>query len=384
MKMDFSSAGRIIFGNEKIRELPGILKNFGSRVLILRSRSALGIDEIVDSLHKKGLSCTEVAISGEPDIDVVNQTTSLARKNNCEVIVSIGGGSVIDTGKAVSALISNSGGIMDYLEVVGKGLPLSNPAVPFVAVPTTSGTGSEVTKNAVVSVPEKSVKVSMRSKDMLPDVALIDPVLTYSVPPDITALTGMDAFTQVLEPYVSNQANDFVDILCRDAIPRAAKYLPIAFHEGKNTEARENMAWVSLMGGLALANAKLGAVHGFAGPLGGMYHQAHGRICASLLPAVMKKNIELLGEKEEGEAYIKRYKDIAIWITGNPQAMPEDIVEYLESLKRELKIPSLADIGIRKDDYPKIVEKAQKSSSMKGNPIRLSPEEMIDILNLAF
>jgi len=384
MKMDFSSAGRIIFGNEKIRELPGILKNFGSRVLILRSRSASGIDEIVDSLHKKGLSCTEVAISGEPDIDVVNQTTSLARKNNCEVIVSIGGGSVIDTGKAVSALISNSGGIMDYLEVVGKGLPLSNPAVPFVAVPTTSGTGSEVTKNAVVSVPEKSVKVSMRSKDMLPDVALIDPVLTYSVPPDITAVTGMDAFTQVLEPYVSNQANDFVDILCRDAIPRAAKYLPIAFHEGENIEARENMAWVSLMGGLALANAKLGAVHGFAGPLGGMYHQAHGRICASLLPAVMKKNIELLGEKEEGKAYIKRYKDIAIWITGNPQAVPEDIVEYLESLKRELKIPSLSDIGIRKDDYSKIVEKAQKSSSMKGNPIRLSPEEMIDILNLAF
>lgn len=384
MKMDFSSAGRIIFGNEKIKELPGILKSFGSRVLILRSRSALGIDEIVDSLHKKGLSCTEVAISGEPDIDVVNQTTSLARKNNCEVIVSIGGGSVIDTGKAVSALISNTGGIMDYLEVVGKGLPLSNPAVPFVAVPTTSGTGSEVTKNAVVSVPEKSVKVSMRSKDMLPDVALIDPVLTYSVPPDITAVTGMDAFTQVLEPYVSNQANDFVDILCRDAIPRAAKYLPIAFHEGENIEARENMAWVSLMGGLALANAKLGAVHGFAGPLGGMYQQAHGRICASLLPAVMKKNIELLGEKEEGKAYIKRYKDIAIWITGNPQAVPEDIVEYLESLKRELKIPSLSDIGIRKDDYSKIVEKAQKSSSMKGNPIRLSPEEMIDILNLAF
>ena len=384
MNMDFSSAGRIIFGNEKIKELPGILKSFGSRVLILRSRSALGIDEIVDSLQKKGLSCYEASISREPDIDIVNQMTKLARKNNCEVIVSIGGGSVIDTGKAVSALISNTGGIMDYLEVVGKGLPLSNPAVPFVAVPTTSGTGSEVTKNAVVSVPEKSVKVSMRSNDMLPDVALIDPVLTYSVPPEITAMTGMDAFTQVIEPYVSNQANDFVDILCRDAIPRAAKYLPIAFHEGENTEARENMAWVSLMGGLALANAKLGAVHGFAGPLGGMYHQAHGKICASLLPAVMKKNIELLWDKDEGEAHIKRYKDVAVWITGNPQAVPEDIVACLDGLKRELKIPSLSDIGVRKGDYPKIVEKAQNSSSMKGNPIRLSSEDMIDILNLAF
>jgi len=219
---------------------------------------------------------------------------------------------------------------------------------------------------------------------MLPDVALVDPELTHSVPSGITAFTGMDAFTQVIEPYVSNQANTFVDLLCRNAIPKGAKYLKAAFHNGADRDARENMAWVSLMGGLALANAKLGAVHGFAGPIGGMYHQAHGSICAALLPAVMEVNISLLKQLEGENSYLGRYREIARWVTDNPKAVTSDLIEWLKELKTELMIPSLSGLGISSGDFPEIVEKAKKSSSMKGNPVQLNQEQMISILELAY
>ena len=384
MRIDFATTGRIIFGNGKVRLLPEILEKFGSRIMILRSKSASNIEGILRLLKESGFDIEERVISGEPNIEVINQTARIAREFESECIVSIGGGSVIDTGKAISALLNNPGELLDYLEVVGKGLPLLNSAAPFIAVPTTSGTGSEVTKNAVISVPEKSVKVSMRSNDMLPDVALVDPELTYSVSPEVTAFTGMDAFTQVIEPYVSSQANAFVDLICRDAIPRGAKYLKNAFNNGKDREARENMAWVSLMGGLALANAKLGAVHGFAGPIGGMYHQPHGTICASLMPAVMEMNILLLNQKKDGNLYLERYREIAVWVTGNVNADTLDLIGWLKELKNDLMIPSLSNLGISYKEFPEIANKANKSSSMKGNPVLLSHEQMIKTLEMAY
>lgn len=384
MRTDFVTAGRIIFGAGTIRSLPKVIRNYGNSVFVLRSKSVPGFDEIMQSIKDEGLTYSEVIVSGEPDVDVINRTAKKIRNDASDCVLSIGGGSVMDTGKAISALLTNPGELLDYLEVVGKGLPLSNPAAPFIAVPTTAGTGSEVTKNAVISVLDKTVKVSMRSDKMLPDVALVDPSLTYSVPPEITAQTGMDAFTQVIEPYVSNQANDFVDLFCRDAIPRAGKYLRIAYKDGKDTYARENMAWVSLMGGLALANAKLGAVHGFAGPIGGMFNLPHGKICTALLPAVMKTNIKLLRGQDTKRDYLDRYEEIAYWLTGSRDTSAEEGAEWVEVLRRELNIPTLSEMGIKKKDFQKISQKAEGSSSMKGNPVQLSREEMFEILELAF
>jgi alcohol dehydrogenase class IV len=268
--------------------------------------------------------------------------------------------------------------------VVGKGKPLKKPSKPYIAIPTTAGTGSEVTRNAVISVPEKKVKVSMRNAYLLPEVAIIDPELTYGVPKTITAATGMDAFTQVIEPYVSRYSNILVDMFCKDAIPKGASYLLRAWENGNDHEARENISWVSLMGGLALANAKLGAVHGFAGPIGGMFHAPHGAVCAALLPSVMLVNAEALSNRGNDYEKISRFENIARWVTGVENATIEEGVEWIASLCKNMKIPRLSELGIKKAHFPTIIEKSKNSSSMKGNPIQLTEQEMVKILELAY
>jgi alcohol dehydrogenase class IV len=291
---------------------------------------------------------------------------------------------VIDTGKAVAAILANPGNLMDYLEVVGLGKKLEMHSKHYVAIPTTAGTGSEVTRNAVSAVPEKKVKVSMRSPYMLPDISLVDPEMTYSMPPEITASTGLDAFIQVIEPYVSRNANSMVDMFSRDAIPRAAHYLPMAYRDGQDRIAREQMAWVSLMGGLSLANAKLGASHGFAGPIGGMFKAPHGMICAAVMPAVMSVNIAALRAREPQNPALQRYGEIADWMTGEAQARTEDSAEWMRALCEELNVPHLSEMGIGKTDFALIVEKSEQSSSMKGNPIQLTTAELTQILEMSY
>lgn len=383
MKTDFATAGRIIFGPGKINELRQISKGLGRNAFLVRSKSHPFVPELVNILASNQIDLVEFTPKGEPDDASIMEAVDLARKEECDFVIAFGGGSVIDTGKAVSALLANTGNLMDYLEVVGLGKKLENPSVPCIVIPTTAGTGSEVTRNAVISIPEKRVKVSMRSPDMLPKIALVDPELTHSMPPALTATTGMDAFVQVVEPYVSKFSNPMVDMFCRDAIPRAAKYLLPAYRDGGNSAAREQMAWVSLLGGLSLANAKLGAVHGFAGPLGGMFHAPHGAICAALKAAVMRVNIEVLKKRDAQHFAIDRYKEIAVWMTGNQKATLEDGIKWVDDLRKELKIPSLSAFGIQKSDFEMIIEKARASSSMKGNPILLTDDEMQRILEIA-
>jgi alcohol dehydrogenase class IV len=330
------------------------------------------------------LEITYFVVGREPDIDMLDTAVKLARQNKCDYVIGFGGGSVIDTGKAISALLNNEGDLMDYLEVVGRGLPQKNPSKPYIAIPSTAGTGSEVTRNAVIDVPDQNVKVSMRNAFMLPKIALVDPELTLDLPPQITATTGMDAFVQVIEPYVCNSPNPMVDMFCRDAIPRASANLLNAFCDGSNMDARENMAWVSLMGGLSLANAKLGAVHGFAGPIGGMFHAPHGAICACLLPAVMQVNIDNLKKMNAESISLKRYCEIAIWVTGDLNADVGDGPQFIENLCRNMKIPRLHELGISKNDFSLIVEKSKNSSSMKGNPTQLSDEELTRILEISY
>jgi alcohol dehydrogenase class IV len=323
-------------------------------------------------------------VNHEPEIETINQAVNLARENGCEFVIGFGGGSVIDTAKAVSALLNNEGELLDYLEVVGKGQPLKNPAKKFIAIPTTAGTGSEATKNAVISVPEQRVKVSMRSNFMLPAVALIDPQFTIGLPPEITATSGMDAFIQVVEPYVCNSPNPMVDMFCRDATPRAAKYLIKAFESAFDEEARIHMSWVSLLGGMSLANAKLGAVHGFAGPIGGMFDAPHGAVCAALMPAVMRVNGELIEAYGVNPGITERYKEIARWVTGKDNALIRDAAEWFHELGIKLKIQSLKSFGIQRSDFPSIIEKSKNSSSMKGNPVQLSDADLSRILDLAY
>ena len=215
---------------------------------------------------------------------LVRQGVELARREQCDLVIAFGGGSAIDAGKAIAALLANGGELTDYLEVIGKGQPLRHPSVPFIAVPTTAGTGSEVTRNAVLASAEHQVKVSMRSPLMLPRLAVVDPELTLELPPAVTASTGLDALTQLIEPYVSIRANPLTDGFCLEGLRRVSRSLRRAYHAGRDITAREDMSLASLLGGLALANAGLGVVHGFAAPVGGMFHAPHGAICAALLP----------------------------------------------------------------------------------------------------
>jgi alcohol dehydrogenase class IV len=295
----------------------------------------------------------------------------------------MGGGSAIDAGKAIAALLANGGDVLDYLEVIGKAQPLSRPSVPFIAIPTTAGTGSEVTRNAVLASPDDGVKASLRSPFMLPRLAVVDPELTYALPPAITASTGLDALTQLIEPYVSVRANPMTDAVCLVGMRRAAEALPRAWRDGSDREARRDMALASLFGGMALANAGLGAVHGFAAPLGGMFPAPHGAVCAALLPHAMEINIRALRARAaEGES-LARYTVVARMLTGNAEARAEDGAAWVSRLCRELEIPPLATYGVRPEDVAALVEKAAQASSMKGNPIALTPDELAEVLTRA-
>jgi alcohol dehydrogenase class IV len=299
------------------------------------------------------------------------------------LVIGLGGGSVLDTGKAIAALAANPGDLFDYLEVIGKGLPLVHASLPYFAIPTTAGTGSEVTRNAVIESPEQNVKVSLRSPSMLPRLALVDPELTYSLPPEVTATSGLDALTQLIEPFVSVKANPMTDAICREGISRAARSLRRAYKEGSDKNAREDMSLAALFGGLALANAALGAAHGFAGPLGGMLHAPHGALCARLLPLVMEANIKALEERQPEHPALRRYAEIARIVTDEPDAAPLDGARWTSQLVNELKIPRLATYGMRPEDFPEAVQNTQKANSFKGNPIVLNEKELSQILEQA-
>ena len=384
MKSEFITVGKIIFGFDQIAQFPHLVEDWGKRAFLVRGKSQAYGARFYQILGLTKKDITEFSVSHEPEAETIIQAVQLARENQCDFVIGFGGGSVIDTGKAVAAMLNNAGELLDYLEVVGKGQPLRNKSKPYIAIPTTAGTGSEVTKNAVVSVPDKHVKVSMRSNFMLPDIALIDPQFTLGLSREVTATSGMDAFIQVVEPYVCNTPNAMVDMFCRDAIGRAAKSLPMVVENGNDVEARINMSWVSLMGGLSLANAKLGAVHGFAGPIGGMFDAPHGAVCAALMPAVMRVNSELIKERECCENIYDRYSEVARWVTGRENASVEDGVRWFEELNTKLNILQLSSFGIKREDFPSIVEKAGQSSSMKGNPVNLTGNDMNRMLELAF
>jgi alcohol dehydrogenase class IV len=355
----------------------------GRRACVVTGRTTERAGRLLGQLDRKGLECVVFNVTGEPTTALAKEAAEFARRNQCDLVLSIGGGSVLDTGKVVAAMLTNAGELEDYLEVVGAGKALARDCAPHIAIPTTAGTGAEVTRNAVLGVPEHKVKVSMRSPLMLPSLAVVDPELTLSMSPSVTASTGLDALTQLIEVYVSNKANPLTDGICCEGLIRAGRSLRRAFEDGADRPAREDMALASLFGGLGLANAKLGAVHGFAGPLGGMFAAPHGVICARLLPFVMEANVRALFSREPDLPALVRYGEIAQLLTGKSAAKASDAVEWIKELCAALKVPRLSEFGLTEDGFPAAVAKSQKSSSMKGNPIELTDEELLEILRQA-
>jgi len=379
---EFGTAGRIVFGEGRLREVGSIALALGRRALVVQSERA-GAHGIVALLQASGIVATELRVSGEPTVALAERGTRQAREAGCDLVVAIGGGSAIDAGKAVAALITNRAPVRDYLEVVGPGKPLTERPAPFIAVPTTAGTGAEVTRNAVLSVEDARMKVSLRSALMFPSVAIVDPQLTYSLPPSITASTGMDALTQCIEPFVTPKATPLTDAVAREGMRRAAGALERAVRGSHDTEARRDMSIASLCGGLALTNAKLGAVHGFAAPLGGMFPVPHGVACARLLAPVVGANVRALRARAPDSPALARYDEVARILTRDGSARAEDAEAWLRELTTSIGIPALATYGIGTGDIEAIVGRARRASSMQGNPIGLTDAELSEALAAA-
>jgi alcohol dehydrogenase class IV len=379
MRFEFATAARIVFGPGTVREVPDAAAEIGRRTLLVTRASA--------DFERAGIAGVPLPIHfpmhGEPTVEMVRQGTQLARDEGCDLVIALGGGSAIDAGKAIAALLTNGGDPLDYLEVVGQAKSPIRPSAPFIAIPTTAGTGAEVTCNAVLASPGHGVKASLRSPHMLPRLAVVDPDLTLDLPPALTASTGLDALTQLIEPYVSVRANAMTDLYCAEGMRLAASALRRAWRDGHDLAARADMAFASLLGGLALANAGLGAVHGFAAPLGGMFDAPHGALCAALLPHAMRVNIAALRAAQPHGEGLLRYTVVARTLTGDAAAMPEDGAAWVERLCRDLEIRPLGAYGVRAADVPALADKAARASSMKANPIVLTRGQLEELLTLA-
>jgi len=374
---EFATAGRIMAGAGRAAELPGVLAGLGSRVLVCTGANPARHADLLAGL---GLPTAAFPVAGEPTVGLARAGVAAAREHGADVIAALGGGSVIDLGKAVAMLLANGGDPLDYLEVVGSGQKVAQPAVPCVAVPTTAGTGAEVTANAVLAVPEHKLKASLRSPLMIPRVALVDPVLTVSCPPAVTAASGLDALTQCLEPFVSVRATPVTDGLAREGLRRAATGLRAAHADGGDLAARTDMATCALLGGMALANAKLGAVHGLAGVIGGTADVPHGMACAALLAPVIDANVRTLRTGAPGSPVLDRYAEVARLLTGKPEASIQDGLAWIRETLTLLSVPGLAAFGLGPDDADDIAAKAMTSSSMQGNPVSLSHGDLKAVL----
>lgn len=360
-RFEFATARRIVFGRGVVAELPALVASLGSKVLLVT-----GSDP---ERHPAPPHEACIRVTREPTVDDVTAGAALARQTGADVVVAIGGGSVIDAGKAIAAIAVQPADLMSYIEVIGESKPLDVPSLPFVAVPTTAGTGAEATRNAVIASETHRVKASLRHASMLPAVALIDPALACGLPAAVTAASGMDALTQCLEAYVCSRAQPMTDALCAEGIRRAARSLERVYSDGTDLDAREDMAICALHSGIALANAGLGAVHGFAAPLGGMFHAPHGAVCAALLAPVWAANAKRVVSRE-------KFDQVDAWLGGNA-------VRWLRDMTTRLGIPKLSAWGVSESDLDEIARKAAAASSMKANPVTLTHDEMVAVLREA-
>jgi alcohol dehydrogenase class IV len=370
---ELAAPTRIVVGAGVIVQAAPALTALGAkRVLLVTGKSSRHREALGD-----GASFIPFTIPSEPTLDMVEEGRAVAVREGCDAVVALGGGSAIDAGKAIAALAglaSNDGDLLDYMEVIGKAQPLPRPGLPCIAIPTTAGTGAEVTKNSVLASAEAKVKASLRSPHLLPRLAIVDPDLLDDMPNAVLAVTGLDALSHLLESFVSIRANAFTLGLGREGMLRLARSLRPAFEHGLTAERREDLAIASLFGGLCLANSGLGAVHGFAAPLGGMWKAPHGAVCAALLPAVARANVTALTQRDPQNPVLARYREL-------DQLLGDDTATWTQNLRTALGTPGLASMGVRTEDVPLLVAKAKVASSMRGNPVVLTDDELTTVVH---
>jgi alcohol dehydrogenase class IV len=380
-RFDIATAAEIRFGSGRVAEVPDVLAGLGVRqAFVVTGATSERADHVRAGLRDAGIASEVFPIAGEPSVDMVRVAAAALTGAGCDGVLGYGGGSVLDTAKAVAALAATGTDPLDHLEVVGAGRPLTGASLPCVAVPTTAGTGSEVTRNAVLST--GLTKASLRSPLLLPRVAIVDPDLLIGLPQSAIAAGGLDALSQVVEPFVSARANPFTDALARDGMKRSARSLRRAWDHGMDSDAavREDLALVSLFGGLCLANSGLGAVHGFAAALGARLQAPHGALCGALLAATVKANWEALRNRDPQHPALARMSEVAGLLTGDPKESPEGLVAWLVELTKALGVPGLAHYGLNDSQIPALVDAAKAASSMRANPIALTDDELAGIL----
>jgi alcohol dehydrogenase class IV len=378
-----ATAERIVFGAGRLAEIGTLARRFGARALVVTGAAQRHAGRLGRLLDDAGLTSEVFAFAGEPGVVTVLKGLEAARRFNADLVIGLGGGSAIDAAKAIAGFLGNPGDPLDYLEVVGRGRALAEPAAPWIAIPTTAGTGAEVTRNAVLTVPERESKVSLRSPFLFARVALVDPELSAGAPVALAAATGLDALTQLLEPYVCNRANPATDALCAAGLPRAARALEQLAEQPNHPAGRTDLALASLWSGQALTNAGLGAVHGLAAPIGGLFAAPHGAVCAVLLAPVMHANLAALRRLDPNSPVLARYTKIGRWLTGAPSAEADDGALWVQSLVTRLRVPSLSHFGVTPGHFAEIAQRGQLASSMKANPIALSEVELIGVLRAA-
>lgn len=383
-RFEFATATRVLFGAGTAAEIGPLARGFGRRALVVTGSRPERASRLMAGLREAGVTSDTFAVPGEPTTLHVAAGVARARLHGYDVVIGVGGGSAIDTAKAIAGLLTNDRDLFDYLEVVGRGQAMTQPAAPWIAVPTTAGAGAEVTRNAVLTSKEHRVKASLRSPHLLARVAVVDPELARDLPPAITAATGLDALTQLIEPLVSVRANPLIDALCRDGLRRVARSLRRACTAGDDLQARTDLAYGALLGGLALANAGLGAVHGLAAPLGGRHPAPHGAVCAALLAPAIETNLRALRDRAPDSPALRRYEEVARELTGRPEATMAEGCQWIRDLTRDLGIPTLKAYGVTSADFPELVDQARQASSMKANPIVLTDDEIRAILEAAW
>ncbi|MEX0971565.1 MAG: iron-containing alcohol dehydrogenase [Paracoccaceae bacterium] len=369
----FATAGALRFGRGVVAEAAPYAASRTRRVLVVRSASVAGADELIRTLRLSG-DVLELVAKGEPDLPTIEANLTPARAFAPDLVIAIGGGAIIDHGKALAALILAPHSALRYLEVVGEGQPLDVAPLPLVAIPTTAGTGAEVTCNAVIQVPKAKRKVSLRDPRLYPTLALVDPDLCLSCPKPVTLASGLDAITQVIEPFICSRANPMTDALCRDAIPRSLAALRRLLDKD-DRRAWDDMALSSVFGGIALANAGLGAVHGFAGVIGGQTGAAHGAICGALLVPVLKANMQAVPAGSQAAARIG-------WVQEQISAEFGSTNDFA-TWNRNHGLPRLAGLGVRCEDHAALARDARQSSSYKANPADLDMQTLMAILDAA-
>lgn len=380
---ELATAARILFGAGRAGEVPAEVVALGvAKVLLVTGRSGDRAAPLAEALAARGVAVATQRVPGEPTVELVREAVAHAREAGCQGVVAFGGGSALDCGKAVAGLLGNGGtDPLEYMEVVGKGRPLARPALPFVAVPTTAGTGSEVTRNAVLGAGD--TKASLRSPHLLARLVVVDPDQLSGAPREVLASSGLDALAQVIEPYLSVRANPLTDAFAAEGIRRSARSLRAACLEGLDPARREDLALASLLGGLCLANSGLGAVHGFSAPAGAALGAPHGALCAALLAPCLTVNLRALRQRAPGGPALARFHDLARWLTGREDAAAEEAIAWVERLCSDLGVKGLRAHGLTAAGVPGLVAGARAANSMKGNPIALTDAELGEIVERA-